>query len=116
MKRDDKGIKIDDNIFWVGAIDYNLRDFHGYLTKRGTTYNAYLIMDEKITLIDTVRKTHKEPSWRPRSAGCAHWQSNVLTRQCNPLVQSLTQVRQTWTLIQYPVSNPFGPFSDYSQE
>ena len=43
-------------IYWVGAIDWTIRDFHGYLTEQGTTYNAYLILDEKITLIDTVKK------------------------------------------------------------
>jgi flavorubredoxin len=49
-------IKIADNIFWVGAVDYDIRDFHGYLTPRGSTYNAYLITSgEKITLVDTVK-------------------------------------------------------------
>lgn len=43
------------NIYWVGALDWNERLFHGYTTERGITYNAYLIMDEKITLIDTVK-------------------------------------------------------------
>lgn len=43
-----------ENVYWVGAIDWNLRDFHGYSTSRGGTYNAYLIIDEKITLIDNV--------------------------------------------------------------
>ena len=51
-----KPIEIAKDIFLVGAIDWNIRDFHGYSTKHGTTYNAYLIMDEKITLIDTVKK------------------------------------------------------------
>lgn len=51
--------KITDNIYWVGAIDWNVRDFHGYSTNRGTTYNAFLIMDEKITLVDTVKSSHK---------------------------------------------------------
>ena len=41
-----------DDIWWVGAIDWNGRDFHGYETARGTTYNAYLILDEKVALID----------------------------------------------------------------
>jgi len=50
-----KAIKIKDNIYWVGGIDWDLRNFHGYLTQRGSTYNAYLIVDEKITLIDTVK-------------------------------------------------------------
>ncbi len=49
-------IKLRENIYWVGGIDWNLRDFHGYLTQRGTTYNAYLVIDDKITLIDTVRE------------------------------------------------------------
>ncbi len=35
--------QIADGIWWVGAIDWNLRDFHGYETPRGTTYNAYLV-------------------------------------------------------------------------
>jgi flavorubredoxin len=51
-----KPLEIAKDIFSVGAIDWNIRDFHGYSTKRGTTYNAYLIMDEKITLIDTVKR------------------------------------------------------------
>ena len=44
------------NIYSVGVVDWNVRSFHGhtYTTKRGTTYNAYLIMDDKIALVDTV--------------------------------------------------------------
>ena len=41
-----KAIKITDTVYWVGAIDWSLRDFHGYSTGRGTTYNAYLILAE----------------------------------------------------------------------
>jgi flavorubredoxin len=44
-------------VYWVGAIDWNIRDFHGYHTDAGSTYNAYLIVDEKITLIDAVKKS-----------------------------------------------------------
>lgn len=51
-----KPIEIAEEIYWVGVVDWNIRDFHGYSTYLGTTYNAYLIMDEKITLIDTVKK------------------------------------------------------------
>ena len=49
-------IKIAENVYWVGAIDWNVRHFHGhtYTTHRGSTYNAYLILDEKIALVDTV--------------------------------------------------------------
>jgi|UniRef100_A0A7C3WN57 flavorubredoxin len=43
-------------VYWVGAIDWTLRDFHGYLTEAGSTYNAYLIVDDKIALVDTVKK------------------------------------------------------------
>ncbi len=43
------------DIYWVGAVDWNIRDFHGYRTNRGTTYNAYLIRDDKTALIDTVK-------------------------------------------------------------
>lgn len=42
-------------VYWVGVVDWNLRDFHGYATPKGTTYNAYLIVDEKIALVDTVK-------------------------------------------------------------
>ncbi len=51
-------VELKPDIYWVGGIDWDLRNFHGYLTQRGTTYNAYLIMDEKIVLVDTV-KYHK---------------------------------------------------------
>lgn len=50
-------IKITENVYRVGATDWNLRDFHGYATPYGSTYNSYLIMDEKITLIDNVKAT-----------------------------------------------------------
>ncbi|MEJ2689072.1 MAG: flavodoxin domain-containing protein [Deltaproteobacteria bacterium] len=53
-----KPVEIKPNIFWVGAIDWNVRDFHGYSTYKGTTYNAYLIKDKKIALFDTVKKSH----------------------------------------------------------
>ena len=42
-----QAVKISENIYWVGAIDWNLRNFHGYETEKGSTYNAYLILDEK---------------------------------------------------------------------
>ena len=54
-----KPIELAKNVYWVGAVDWLTRDFHGYSTNRGTTYNAYLIIDEKITLIDCVKKQHK---------------------------------------------------------
>jgi flavorubredoxin len=50
-----KAVEIKKGIYWVGGIDWELRNFHGYLTQRGSTYNSYLIIDEKITLIDNVK-------------------------------------------------------------
>jgi len=48
-------VELKKGIYWVGAIDWNVRDFHGYSTPFGTTYNAYLILDEKNVLVDTVK-------------------------------------------------------------
>ena len=48
-------VRISEHVYWVGAVDWDIRDFHGYQIPFGTTYNAYLILAEKITLIDTVK-------------------------------------------------------------
>ena len=45
-------VEIKKDIYWTGVKDWNLSEFHGYKTPRGSTYNSYLIMDEKITLVD----------------------------------------------------------------
>jgi len=47
---------VKNNISWVGKIDWELRKFHGdeYSTHRGSSYNSYLIQEEKVALIDTV--------------------------------------------------------------
>ena len=50
-----RAIEIKPDVYWVGGTDWNERNFHGYTTDRGSTYNAYLIMDEHITLIDTCK-------------------------------------------------------------
>ncbi|MFA6355879.1 MAG: flavodoxin domain-containing protein [Candidatus Omnitrophota bacterium] len=49
-------VELKKGIYWVGAVDWNVRTFHGhtYSTARGTTYNSYLINDDKVTLIDGV--------------------------------------------------------------
>jgi flavorubredoxin len=48
--------KVTENVTWVGKIDWELRKFHGeeYSTHRGSSYNSYLVRDEKTVLIDTV--------------------------------------------------------------
>ncbi|MFC1678771.1 FprA family A-type flavoprotein [Elusimicrobiota bacterium] len=51
-----EAVKVADKVYWVGGIDWSVRDFHGYLTSRGTTYNAFLVLSDKPTLIDTVKE------------------------------------------------------------
>ena len=53
-------VQIKPDIYWVGVIDWAIRDFHGYVTPNGTTYNNYLVLDEKITLLDTVKRDFSE--------------------------------------------------------
>ncbi len=50
-----EAVKIAEDIYWVGAIDWNSRNFHGFETPRGTSYNSFLILDEHPTLIDAVK-------------------------------------------------------------
>jgi flavorubredoxin len=50
-----EAVKLTDRVYWVGAIDWEIRNFHGYATDRGTTYNAYLVLGEKNILVDTVK-------------------------------------------------------------
>lgn len=55
-----RAVRVTDDVWWVGAVDWNVRDFHGYRTKRGSSYNAYLIMADKVTLVDTVKAPFQE--------------------------------------------------------
>lgn len=50
------GVPIKNSISWVGKVDWELRKFHGeeYSTHRGTSYNSYLVREEKTALIETV--------------------------------------------------------------
>ena len=58
-------LEVKPGIYWVGAIDWRLRDFHGYSTELGSTYNAFLVVDDHVTLFDTVKATHTdEMLWR----------------------------------------------------
>ncbi|MDA8421829.1 MAG: FprA family A-type flavoprotein [Nitrospiraceae bacterium] len=50
-----RAVEIKPGIYWVGAIDWAVRDFHGYVTPNGTSYNNYLILDKHVTLVDTVK-------------------------------------------------------------
>ncbi|MBO5002661.1 MBL fold metallo-hydrolase, partial [Methanocorpusculaceae archaeon] len=53
-----QAVKIKEGVYWVGAIDWNIRDYHGY-TLPGTTYNAYLVLGEKVALIDGTYPGHE---------------------------------------------------------
>jgi flavorubredoxin len=53
-------LEIKPHIYWVGAIDWAVRDFHGYMTPHGTTYNNYLLLDTHVTLFDTVKHDFSE--------------------------------------------------------
>lgn len=50
-----EALQVTDKVYWVGAVDWGVREFHGYATQRGTTYNAFLVLADKVTLVDTVK-------------------------------------------------------------
>ena len=50
-------VEVRNGIHWVGAVDWAVRDFHGYITPRGSTYNNYLIIDHEPAVLDA---THHE--------------------------------------------------------
>ena len=59
------------NVNWVGYVDWPVRDFHGYQTKRGSSYNAYLVQgSEKTALIDTVKAPYADYLLRNVAALC----------------------------------------------
>ena len=49
-------MKLVEGVHWVGVQDWNIKDFHGLHTPRGGSYNSYLILDDKIALIDVVNR------------------------------------------------------------
>ena len=56
-----KPIELKPGLWWVGAVDWNKRVFHGYSNSPlGTTYNNFLIIDDKVTLVDTVDAHFRE--------------------------------------------------------
>jgi len=62
-------VEILKDIYWVGCVDYDHYDFHGYSkSPEGTTYNAYFIKDEKNTLIDTVAPGKAGTPWPATTA------------------------------------------------
>ncbi|MBN2056048.1 FprA family A-type flavoprotein [bacterium] len=51
-----EAVPVAESVFWTGVIDWAIRDFHGYLTSRGTSYNAFVVKAGKVTLVDTVKR------------------------------------------------------------
>lgn len=60
MSRTFQAVRVSERVWWVGAIDWALREFHGYSTQRGSTYNAYLVMGEYPILVDTVKAPFRQ--------------------------------------------------------
>ena len=52
--------KLKENIYWIGYIDWDVRNFHGYSTEKGSTYNSYIIKDKKIAIIDSVKAPYAD--------------------------------------------------------
>ena len=57
-------IQLKEGVYWIGAVDWDIRNFHGYITNRGSSYNAYLIVSDKIALVDTVKAPFYETMLR----------------------------------------------------
>jgi flavorubredoxin len=56
-------VQLKKDVYWVGAVDWDIKNFHGYITHRGTSYNSYLLKSEKIALIDSVKAPFYE-TWK----------------------------------------------------
>jgi flavorubredoxin len=52
--------KLTENIYWIGFVDWDVRNFHGYSTNKGSTYNSYIIKDEKTAIIDSVKAPYAD--------------------------------------------------------
>ena len=52
--------KLREGIHWVGYVDWNVRDFHGYRTHSGSTYKSYIVCDEKVAVIDAVKAPYAD--------------------------------------------------------
>ncbi len=53
-------VRVSEHVYWVGAVDWGIRDFHGYATSAGSSYNAFLIVADSVILIDTVKAPFRD--------------------------------------------------------
>lgn len=88
-----QAVKVSEHVWWVGAIDWELTDFHGYATDRGSTYNAFLVIGEKIALIDTV-KADKYPEMMARI------QSVIDPEEINYIVSNHSEMDHSGALVE----------------
>lgn len=82
-----QAIQIKENMYWVGVHDFNCRHFHGSIfpIEEGTTYNAYLIVDKEITVIDTVEEEFMDIMFeRIRSVIGDRSVDNVIVQHAEP--------------------------------
>ncbi|NLZ83628.1 MAG: anaerobic nitric oxide reductase flavorubredoxin [Clostridiales bacterium] len=89
------GKKITDKVTWVGKIDWELKSFHGneYSTSRGSSYNSYLIRDEKVVLIDTV--------WQPYDKEfVARLKSEIDLKDIDYIVMNHNEVDHSGALVE----------------
>ena len=66
-----KPIEIAKGVYDVGVNDWNISDFHGYSTPGGTSYNAFLIVADEITLVDTVKAPFMDEMMSRIASRCA---------------------------------------------
>ena len=82
-----QAIQMKENMNWVGVHDFNCRDFHDELfpIEEGTAYNSYLIVDEQVTLIDTVEEEFYDTMMeRIRSVIGERTIDNVIVQHAEP--------------------------------
>ena len=113
-----KPVEIAKGIYDVGVIDWNIRDFHGYSTDRGPPIMPILIVDEKITLIDTVKKEFADELMEniskivdPKKSTMS---SAIIPRWIIPAAcpgHAPDRRRQTAVLLQDGAKKPFQAFS-----
>jgi anaerobic nitric oxide reductase flavorubredoxin len=48
-------LQVKEGVYWVGSVDWDIKNFHGYITHRGTSYNSYLLLSDKVALVDSVK-------------------------------------------------------------
>src|SRR5690606_32613738 len=96
--------KISDTITWVGKIDWELKTFHGeeYSTHKGSSYNSYLIKDEKTVLIDTV--------WQPFAKEfVANLKKEIKLSQIDYIIMNHSEIDHSGALVELMKEIPDTP-------